>query len=159
MSSNFICGQCGSGDDRICDSRQNQPGDPIRRRRECKSCGHRFNTVEITQEAYAEMTGKTVPVPVRTNTASPKHKPRKRAARVKPQQSDDDKTRLIIDRVVSDYNAEGGTYRDMVEILSALDGIGYSGKIAASTLGVDASTLRRIKRYVSQGVLNEQHTA
>jgi len=105
------------------------------------------------------MTGKTVPVPVRTNTASPKHKPRKRAARVKPQQSDDDKTRLIIDRVVSDYNAEGGTYRDMVEILSALDGIGYSEKIAASTLGVDASTLRRIKRYVSQGVLNEQHTA
>ena len=42
---------------------------------------------------------------------------------------------------------------------TALDGIGYSEKIAASTLGVDASTLRRIKRYVSQGVLNEQHTA
>lgn len=40
------CPRCGSADDRVVDSRPAGSGDAIRRRRECRSCGHRFTTFE-----------------------------------------------------------------------------------------------------------------
>jgi transcriptional repressor NrdR len=40
------CPVCGSDDDRVVDSRPVPVGDAIRRRRECRSCGHRFTTFE-----------------------------------------------------------------------------------------------------------------
>jgi transcriptional repressor NrdR len=40
------CPLCGSDDDRVVDSRPSLDGTAIRRRRECRSCGHRFTTFE-----------------------------------------------------------------------------------------------------------------
>ncbi|MEX1162201.1 MAG: transcriptional regulator NrdR [Nitriliruptor sp.] len=40
------CPVCGVDDDRVVDSRPVPVGDAIRRRRECRSCSHRFTTFE-----------------------------------------------------------------------------------------------------------------
>ncbi len=40
------CPECGRDQDRVVDSRPSPSGDAIRRRRECRSCGHRFTTFE-----------------------------------------------------------------------------------------------------------------
>lgn len=40
------CPVCGLDDDKVVDSRPVPVGDAIRRRRECRSCGHRFTTFE-----------------------------------------------------------------------------------------------------------------
>ena len=40
------CPVCGVDDDKVIDSRPMPTGDAIRRRRECRSCGHRFTTFE-----------------------------------------------------------------------------------------------------------------
>lgn len=40
------CPRCGVDDDRVADSRPTPAGDAIRRRRECRSCHHRFTTFE-----------------------------------------------------------------------------------------------------------------
>ena len=40
------CAYCGSVQSRVVDSRQNDDGTVIRRRRECESCGRRFTTYE-----------------------------------------------------------------------------------------------------------------
>lgn len=43
----LACPRCGGRDDSVVDTRANDAGIYIRRRRECGSCGHRFSTVEI----------------------------------------------------------------------------------------------------------------
>ena len=40
------CAYCGCTQSRVVDSRQNEEGTSIRRRRECESCGKRFTTYE-----------------------------------------------------------------------------------------------------------------
>lgn len=40
------CAYCGCTQSRVVDSRQNEDGTAIRRRRECESCGRRFTTYE-----------------------------------------------------------------------------------------------------------------
>ena len=40
------CAWCGCTQSRVVDSRQNEDGTSIRRRRECESCGRRFTTYE-----------------------------------------------------------------------------------------------------------------
>jgi transcriptional repressor NrdR len=40
------CPVCGADDDKVVDSRPAPVGDAIRRRRECRRCGHRFTTFE-----------------------------------------------------------------------------------------------------------------
>jgi transcriptional repressor NrdR len=40
------CPVCGVDDDKVVDSRPAPVGDAIRRRRECRACGHRFTTFE-----------------------------------------------------------------------------------------------------------------
>ena len=40
------CPYCGSGHDRVVDSRESNQGETIRRRRECEACGERFSTLE-----------------------------------------------------------------------------------------------------------------
>ncbi|WP_052666725.1 transcriptional regulator NrdR [Nitriliruptor alkaliphilus] len=40
------CPVCGLDDDKVVDSRPVPVGDAIRRRRECRACGHRFTTFE-----------------------------------------------------------------------------------------------------------------
>ncbi len=44
------CPWCGSGEDRVVDSRSSDEGTAIRRRRECLSCGRRFTTYERAEE-------------------------------------------------------------------------------------------------------------
>lgn len=49
MSSTMQCGECGSFKTTVCDSRATTifETSAVRRRRVCKSCGHRFTTFEI----------------------------------------------------------------------------------------------------------------
>jgi transcriptional repressor NrdR len=44
------CPLCESDSTRVVDSRLAEPGDAIRRRRECESCGERFTTYERAEE-------------------------------------------------------------------------------------------------------------
>jgi transcriptional repressor NrdR len=44
------CPFCGHPDSRVIDSRTAEEGKAIRRRRECESCGQRFNTFERVEE-------------------------------------------------------------------------------------------------------------
>ena len=43
------CIYCGSMDSKVVDSRQNEDGTSIRRRRECIVCGKRFTTYETVE--------------------------------------------------------------------------------------------------------------
>ena len=43
------CGYCGFLDSKVVDSRQNEEGTSIRRRRECMKCGKRFTTYETIE--------------------------------------------------------------------------------------------------------------
>ena len=43
------CIYCGCMDSKVIDSRQNDEGTSIRRRRECESCGKRFTTYEVIE--------------------------------------------------------------------------------------------------------------
>jgi transcriptional repressor NrdR len=44
------CPVCSDLDDKVVDSRANDDGSSIRRRRECLACGHRFTTFERCEE-------------------------------------------------------------------------------------------------------------
>ena len=44
------CPYCAEDDDKVVDSRANDDGSAIRRRRECLACGHRFTTFERCEE-------------------------------------------------------------------------------------------------------------
>jgi transcriptional repressor NrdR len=44
------CPYCSSDSTRVVDSRLSEPGDAVRRRRECESCGNRFTTYERVEE-------------------------------------------------------------------------------------------------------------
>ena len=43
------CSYCGCVDSKVVDSRQNEDGSSIRRRRECMKCGKRFTTYETIE--------------------------------------------------------------------------------------------------------------
>jgi transcriptional repressor NrdR len=45
------CPSCAHDDDKVVDSRANDDGSAIRRRRECLACGHRFTTFERCEAA------------------------------------------------------------------------------------------------------------
>ena len=45
------CNFCGCVDSKVVDSRQNEEGTSIRRRRECMKCGKRFTTYETIETA------------------------------------------------------------------------------------------------------------
>ena len=47
------CPKCGGAKQRITDSRQT--GNEVRRRRECRACGHRFTTYELTEIDRAKL--------------------------------------------------------------------------------------------------------
>lgn len=58
------CPICGSDDDRVVDSRPVPVGDAIRRRRECRTCGHRFTTferIELPELAVRKRSGTVSP--------------------------------------------------------------------------------------------------
>jgi len=44
------CPYCGHQEDKVLDSRSSKDGEAIKRRRECTSCGGRFNTFEEIEE-------------------------------------------------------------------------------------------------------------
>lgn len=45
------CSKCNSNDDHVIDSRVSEDGGVIRRRRECKSCSHRYTTYERIEKS------------------------------------------------------------------------------------------------------------
>jgi transcriptional repressor NrdR len=46
------CGQCGSTDNNVVESRDVADGDAVRRRRECLNCGYRFTTYERLERPH-----------------------------------------------------------------------------------------------------------
>src|SRR3989337_2488946 len=46
------CGQCGSADNKVVESRDVADGDAVRRRRECLNCGYRFTTYERLERPH-----------------------------------------------------------------------------------------------------------
>jgi transcriptional repressor NrdR len=50
------CAWCGCTQSRVVDSRQNEDGTSIRRRRECEKCGRRFTTYERLGESPLTVT-------------------------------------------------------------------------------------------------------
>jgi hypothetical protein len=50
----FICPSCRQVASRVYDSRHNDGGQAVRRRRKC-SCGYKFTTYEITSDAYSKL--------------------------------------------------------------------------------------------------------
>jgi len=46
------CGQCGSTDNKVVESRDVADGDAVRRRRECLNCGYRFTTYERLERPH-----------------------------------------------------------------------------------------------------------
>lgn len=46
------CPECGSGENRVIDSRVKTDGSEIRRRRECEACGYRYTTYERYEEIF-----------------------------------------------------------------------------------------------------------
>lgn len=53
----MTCPVCG-GSTQVVDSRSSE--DSVQRRRECKECGHRFNTIEIDKDLYENSRNNTV---------------------------------------------------------------------------------------------------
>lgn len=51
------CPECGQTNARIIDSRLDDTLSLRVRRKECKSCGHRWNTIEVTEEDFACVAG------------------------------------------------------------------------------------------------------
>ena len=46
------CPFCGSAETKVIDSRFNEDSFSVKRRRECMSCGARFNTLETSELSY-----------------------------------------------------------------------------------------------------------
>ena len=57
----MICPFCRFDDSRVIDSRPTDEGNQIRRRRECTSCGRRFNTAETSILLVIKRSGATEP--------------------------------------------------------------------------------------------------
>ena len=57
----MICPFCRFDDSRVIDSRPTDEGNQIRRRRECASCGRRFNTAETSILLVIKRSGATEP--------------------------------------------------------------------------------------------------
>src|SRR3989344_9027872 len=46
------CGQCGSADNKVVETREVADGGAVRRRRECLNCGYRFTTYERLERPH-----------------------------------------------------------------------------------------------------------
>ncbi|MBY4797999.1 transcriptional regulator NrdR [Collinsella sp. AGMB00827] len=46
----MFCPRCGASDTRVIDSRVREAPNAVKRRRECRSCGHRFTTFERCED-------------------------------------------------------------------------------------------------------------
>ncbi len=89
----------------MLDSRLSEPGDAVRRRRRCRSCGRRFTTYERYDEG---------PLQIRKRDGSRQPFDRaklvaglERAAIKRP--IDRDQIEALVDRIVAELRAEGGT--------------------------------------------------
>lgn len=50
------CPKCWAEDSRVCDVRLDDVTDILKRRRECRVCGHRWTTFEISRYEYMKLT-------------------------------------------------------------------------------------------------------
>jgi transcriptional repressor NrdR len=99
------CPFCGDPDTRVVDSRLSDPGDAVRRRRRCRTCDRRFTTYERYDEG---------PLYIRKSDGSREPFERakvlaglERAAIKRPLERD--QLEALVDRIVAELRAEGGT--------------------------------------------------
>jgi transcriptional repressor NrdR len=99
------CPFCGNADTRVLDSRLNDPGDAVRRRRRCLACERRFTSYERYDEG---------PLYIRKRSGSRQPFDRakllaglERAAIKRPVERD--QLEALVDRIVAELRSEGGT--------------------------------------------------
>jgi transcriptional repressor NrdR len=99
------CPFCGHGDSQVVDSRLNEPGDAVRRRRVCRSCERRFTTYERYDEG---------PLYIRKRSGRREQFDRakvlgglERAAIKRPVERE--QLEALVDRIVAELRARGGT--------------------------------------------------
>jgi transcriptional repressor NrdR len=99
------CPFCGNDDTRVVDSRLSEPGDAIRRRRSCDSCERRFTTYERYDQG---------PLYIRKRSGAREPFDRskllaglERAAIKRPVERE--QLEALVDRIVAELRAEGGT--------------------------------------------------
>jgi transcriptional repressor NrdR len=99
------CPFCGETDTRVSDSRLSEPGDAVRRRRRCPSCDRRFTTYERYDQG---------PLYIRKDDGSRQAFDRskllaglERAAVKRPIERE--QLDALVDRIVAELRAEGGT--------------------------------------------------
>jgi transcriptional repressor NrdR len=99
------CPFCGNADTRVVDSRLNDPGDAVRRRRRCVACERRFTSYERYDEG---------PLYVRKRSGSRQPFDRakllaglERAAIKRPVERE--QLEALVDRIVAELRSEGGT--------------------------------------------------
>jgi transcriptional repressor NrdR len=98
------CPFCAETDTRVADSRLSEPGDAVRRRRRCPSCGRRFTTYERYDQG---------PLYIRKSDGSRQPFDRakllaglERAAVKRPVERE--QLDALVDRIVAELRAEGG---------------------------------------------------
>jgi transcriptional repressor NrdR len=99
------CPFCGEADTRVADSRLSEPGDAVRRRRRCPSCDRRFTTYERYDQGslfIRKRDGSRQPFDRAKLLAGLERAAIKRP--IEPEQLD-----ALVDRIVAELRAEGGT--------------------------------------------------
>jgi transcriptional repressor NrdR len=99
------CAFCGGLDTQVVDSRLNEPGDAVRRRRRCRSCDRRFTTYERRDDG-------ALSIRKRDGSRQPFDRRKllgglERAAIKRPVEQE--QLEALVDRIVAELRAEGGT--------------------------------------------------
>jgi transcriptional repressor NrdR len=99
------CPFCGETDTRVADSRLSEPGDVVRRRRRCPACDRRFTTYERYDQG-------SVFIRKRDGSRQPFDRAKllaglERAAIKRPIERE--QLEALVDRIVAELRAEGGT--------------------------------------------------
>ena len=99
------CPFCGNSESQVVDSRLSDPGDAVRRRRVCRSCERRFTTYERYDEGplyIRKRSGRREPFDRAKVLAG-----LERAAIKRPIERD--QLEAVVDRIVAELRAQGGT--------------------------------------------------
>lgn len=121
------CPLCGHGDDKVVDSREAEGGKAIRRRRECLSCGQRYNTFERVDETQ-------VMVEKRSGSVEPFDKEKLVSGiqkACKNRSVSDEQVERLADDVLETLKSQGTSIptadlgKEVLERLRALDEVAY----------------------------------
>lgn len=120
------CPYCAEDDDKVVDSRANDDGTAIRRRRECLACGHRFTTFERCEEValvVVKRSGDRVPFDRAKVEAGVR-------AAAKGRPIDDDRVAELSREIEDDLRAHGAEVTSQQVGLAVLDRLRQVDEVA-----------------------------